>query len=70
MLTGLWQLGKVDKGVVVLWFAKHFLKKELSYFGFGEGSKQVRDLLHVNDFIDSLKYKYKIPKSILENLEM
>jgi CDP-paratose 2-epimerase len=49
VLTGAWQMGKVDQGVVVLWMAKHFWKKELGYFGFGGEGKQVRDMLHVND---------------------
>jgi CDP-paratose 2-epimerase len=49
VLTGPWQMGKVDQGVVVLWLAKHFWKKELSYIGFGGEGKQVRDILHIDD---------------------
>ncbi len=49
VLTGPHQMGKVDQGVVVLWMARHFWKKELSYVGYGGGGKQVRDLLHIND---------------------
>ncbi len=49
VLTGPWQMGKVDQGVVVLWLAKHFWKKKLSYIGYGGEGKQVRDMLHVKD---------------------
>jgi CDP-paratose 2-epimerase len=49
VLTGPWQMGKIDQGVVVLWLAMHFWKKELGYFGFGGEGKQVRDMLHVQD---------------------
>ena len=49
VLTGAWQMGKADQGVVVLWVARHFWKKQLSYNGYGGTGKQVRDILHVND---------------------
>ncbi len=49
VLTGPWQMGKVDQGVVVLWIAKHFWKKKLQYIGFGGEGKQVRDILHIKD---------------------
>jgi CDP-paratose 2-epimerase len=49
VITGPWQMGKVDQGVVVLWLAKHFWKKKLSYIGYGGEGKQVRDILHVKD---------------------
>ncbi|MEQ8304011.1 MAG: GDP-mannose 4,6-dehydratase [Cyclobacteriaceae bacterium] len=49
VLTGPWQMGKVDQGVVVLWMARHFWKGELSYIGYEGKGKQVRDVLHVDD---------------------
>ncbi len=52
VLTGPWQMGKVDQGVVVLWLARHFFGGNLSYIGFGGSGKQVRDLLHVADLAD------------------
>jgi len=49
VITGPWQMGKVDQGVVVLWMLRHYFKKDLSYIGFGGEGKQVRDLLHIDD---------------------
>lgn len=55
VLTGPWQMGKIDQGVIVLWLAKHFWKKELSYIGFGGEGKQVRDILDVEDLYRLVK---------------
>lgn len=52
VLTGPWQMGKIDQGVIVLWLAKHYWKNDLSYIGFGGEGKQVRDILHINDLFD------------------
>jgi len=49
VLTGPWQMGKIDQGVVVLWVARHFWKQPLSYIGYGGKGKQVRDMLHTDD---------------------
>ncbi|MBF0538207.1 MAG: NAD-dependent epimerase/dehydratase family protein [Nitrospirae bacterium] len=49
VLTGPWQFGKVDQGVIVHWVARHFWRQRLAYFGFGAQGKQVRDILHVDD---------------------
>lgn len=49
VLTGPWQMGKVDQGVMVLWVAKHFFEQQLAYIGFGGTGKQTRDMLHVAD---------------------
>ncbi|MBF0260576.1 MAG: NAD-dependent epimerase/dehydratase family protein [Magnetococcales bacterium] len=55
ILTGPWQMGKVDQGVIVLWMAHHFFNLPLGYIGFGGTGKQVRDLLHVDDLYDLLR---------------
>lgn len=55
VLTGPWQMGKVDQGFMVLWVANHYFKKKLGYFGFGGTGKQVRDILHVDDLYDLVK---------------
>ncbi|MEY2829057.1 MAG: hypothetical protein RIQ33_915 [Bacteroidota bacterium] len=52
VLTGPWQMGKSDQGVVVLWMAKHFWNKKLTYNGYGGTGKQIRDILHVKDLYD------------------
>ena len=52
VITGPYQMGKVDQGVVVLWMAKHFLKKNLSYIGYGGTGKQVRDMVHIKDLFN------------------
>ena len=57
VLTGPWQMGKVDQGVVVLWVARHFWRQPLGYFGFGGTGKQVRDILHVDDLFDLVRYQ-------------
>lgn len=49
VLTGPWQMGKIDQGFVVLWAARHLFGGELSYNGFGGAGLQVRDVLHVED---------------------
>ncbi len=51
ILTGPWQMGKVDQGVIVLWMAAHHFKKSLQYIGYGGTGKQVRDFLHVSDLL-------------------
>jgi len=52
ILTGPWQMGKVDQGVVTLWVSRHIYKKNLKYIGFGGTGKQVRDMLHINDLFN------------------
>jgi CDP-paratose 2-epimerase len=49
VITGPWQMGKVDQGVMVLWIAKHYFRQKLGYFGYGGTGKQMRDMLHVAD---------------------
>jgi CDP-paratose 2-epimerase len=49
VLTGPWQMGKVDQGVVVLWAARHLWGGSLSYIGYGGAGRQVRDILSVDD---------------------
>ena len=55
VLTGPWQMGKTDQGVVVLWMAAHYFRKQLQYIGYGGTGKQVRDMLHVDDLFDLLQ---------------
>lgn len=55
IITGPWQMGKVDQGVVVHWVAKHIYEKELAYIGYGGNGKQVRDILHIRDLYDLIR---------------
>jgi CDP-paratose 2-epimerase len=59
VLTGPYQMGKIDQGVVVLWMAKHFWKGNLGYIGFGGEGLQVRDMLHVRDLFTLVDYQIK-----------
>jgi CDP-paratose 2-epimerase len=49
VVTGPWQMGKVDQGFIVRWAARHLFGGPLSYNGFGGSGLQVRDALHVDD---------------------
>ncbi len=55
ILTGPWQMGKVDQGVITLWVARHVFGRPLTYIGYGGTGKQVRDLLHIEDLFELLK---------------
>jgi CDP-paratose 2-epimerase len=57
LLTGPWQMGKVDQGVIVLWMARHVYGGALSYIGFGGKGKQVRDMLHVDDLLTLIRHQ-------------
>jgi CDP-paratose 2-epimerase len=52
VLTGPWQMGKVDQGFFVFWAARHVYGGALAYSGFGGGGHQVRDVLHIADLFD------------------
>ena len=52
VISGPWQMGKVDQGFVVVWLARHLFGGPLSYMGFGGDGLQVRDVLHVDDLYD------------------
>ncbi|MEO1351589.1 MAG: NAD-dependent epimerase/dehydratase family protein [Cyanobacteria bacterium J06635_15] len=57
VVTGPWQMGKVDQGVFVLWVAAHYFGKPLKYLGYGGTGKQVRDLLHVGDLLNLVEHE-------------
>jgi CDP-paratose 2-epimerase len=52
VISGPWQMGKVDQGFVVLWLSRHLFGGPLFYMGFGGHGLQVRDVLHVDDLYD------------------
>jgi CDP-paratose 2-epimerase len=55
VLTGPWQMGKVDQGFFVLWAARHVYGGPLGYSGFGGRGHQVRDVLHVADLYELIR---------------
>lgn len=55
VITGPWQMGKIDQGVFVLWVAKHYFNQSLSYIGYGGTGKQVRDFIHIDDLYIAVK---------------
>jgi len=55
VITGPWQMGKVDQGFAVLWMARHYWKKALAYIGYGGKGHQVRDILHAEDLYRLIK---------------
>ena len=57
VITGPYQMGKIDQGVVVLWAAKHYWKGKLSYIGYGGLGKQVRDMVHIEDLYRLLNFQ-------------
>ncbi len=57
VITGPWQMGKIDQGVFVLWVAKHYFKQSLSYIGYGGEGKQVRDFIHIDDLYTAIDHQ-------------
>jgi CDP-paratose 2-epimerase len=60
VLTGPWQMGKVDQGVVVHWVASHAFGRPLRYLGYGGTGKQVRDILHVGDLLALVERQLRV----------
>ena len=54
VLTGPWQMAKSDQGVIALWMAAHYFRRNLSYIGFDGSGRQVRDFLHIDDLCELL----------------
>ncbi len=61
VISGPWQMGKVDQGVFALWMARHYFGGELGYIGYGGTGKQVRDLLHVDDLFELVDLQARDP---------
>ena len=57
VISGPWQMGKVDQGFFVLWAARHLYGGSLGYQGFGGQGLQVRDVLHIADLYDLIDYE-------------
>lgn len=57
VIAGPYQMGKVDQGVMTLWVARHYWKRDVAYFGYGGTGLQVRDALHIYDLFDLVDYE-------------
>ena len=57
VVSGPWQMGKVDQGFFVLWAARYLYGGRLGYHGFGGQGLQVRDVLHVADLYALIDYQ-------------
>ncbi len=55
VITGPWQMGKLDQGVFALWMGKHYFRRPLKYIGYGGTGKQVRDFVSIDDLGDLLQ---------------
>ena len=54
LLAGPGQFARSDQGVIAFWAMSHLFGRPLKYIGFGGSGKQVRDVLHIDDFTDLL----------------
>lgn len=63
VIAGPGQFGKTDQGFVSLWVANHYFGLPLQYRGFGGTGKQVRDVLHPQDFAALLSRQIESPKT-------
>ena len=52
VISGPWQMAKIDQGFVALWLFKHYFHGSLTYNGYNSQGKQIRDVLHIDDFSD------------------
>jgi len=59
LISGPWQFGKQDQGVISLWVWRHINKKKLQYIGFDGKGSQVRDVLHISDVCKLISQQIK-----------
>lgn len=59
VIAGPGQFGKKEQGVFMFWLKSHLEKKKISYIGYNGSGKQVRDILHVDDFCDLINLQIK-----------
>jgi len=65
LITGPWQFGKVEQGLVSLWLWKHLNKdNNLYYKGYNGSGNQIRDILFINDLCELLYLQIKKFKKI------
>jgi CDP-paratose 2-epimerase len=59
VITGPWQMGKVDQGFVSLFSGRYLTKGALSFTGFGGTGKQVRGILDILDVAHLIEAQLK-----------
>jgi len=65
LITGPWQFGKVEQGLVSLWLWKHLNKdNNLYYKGYDGLGNQIRDILFINDLCELIYLQIKKFKKI------
>jgi len=65
LITGPWQFGKVEQGLVSLWLWKHLNKdNNLYYKGYNGSGNQIRDILFINDLCELVYLQIKKFKKI------
>lgn len=65
LITGPWQFGKVEQGLVSLWLWKHLNKDHnLYYKGYNGSGNQIRDILFINDLCQLVYLQIKKFKKI------
>ena len=65
LITGPWQFGKVEQGLVSLWLWKHLNKdNNLYYKGYNGLGNQIRDILFINDLCELIRLQIRNFKRI------
>lgn len=65
LITGPWQFGKVEQGLVSLWLWKHLNRDHnLYYKGYNGSGNQIRDILFINDLCQLVYLQIKKFKKI------
>jgi len=57
LVSGKYQNGHINQGVVCYWIKQHLNNGKLDYIGYGGKGDQIRDVLHVDDLCELIKYE-------------
>jgi CDP-paratose 2-epimerase len=68
LLSGPWQFGKADQGIIPFWIKSFIDRKQLKYIGFNGKGKQVRDVLHINDLLNLVFMQMDKPEQFNEGV--
>ncbi len=64
VVSGPWQMGRVDQGIFAYWLLAHLFERPLKYIGYGGHGHQVRDVLHVDDLADLVALQIARPDAL------